>query len=157
MDEDVAAPLELLQNESLAAEKAGAEALRELDVDINLSGGAEKGIALAQHRAVLEGEMDDFSGERAAERHPRRRDVRLEEGQKQALAREKFPFQAAEQAALHARVHRDAVGHERHRARLGANLVARPERHNDRLHVVADNFMGDHGRRLYTRTRRTDG
>ena len=68
-----------------------------------------------------------------------------EERQEEAFAGEELALQAAEQPALHARVHLDAVGHVGHRAGLGADFVARRHGDHDRLHVVADDFVGDHG------------
>ena len=64
--------------------------------------------------------------------------------QKQALAGENLAFQHAKDAPGHARVHLDAVGHERHRSGFGADLVARAHRQDDGLHVVADDFVCDH-------------
>ena len=73
-----------------------------------------------------------------------RRHAGAEIGQEQALAGENLALQPAEDAAGHARVHLDAVGHERHRPRFGADLVARAHRQDDGLHVVADDFACDH-------------
>jgi hypothetical protein len=63
----------------------------------------------------------------------------------EALTGEQLPLQAAKKAPFHPRVHLDGVGHEHHRARLGTDFVARIEREDDRLHVVADDLVCDHG------------
>ena len=81
--------------------------------------------------------------------HSRRASSRR--GEEEALTGEERALEPADQAAGHPRVHLDALGHERHRARFGAHFVAGAERENDRLHVVADDFVTDHGRELYTR------
>ena len=67
-----------------------------------------------------------------------------EEGEEETFPREDLALQAAENAALHARVHLDAVGHVGHRARLGAYFVTRAQREHDRLHVIADDLVADH-------------
>ena len=52
VDEGEAVAVELLQDEALAAEEAGAELLLEGDADRDALGGAEEGVLLAEHRAA---------------------------------------------------------------------------------------------------------
>src|SRR5213076_759164 len=52
VNEHVAGAFEPLKDEPFAAKEAGAEAFGELDVDVDLSGGAQERIALAQDRGV---------------------------------------------------------------------------------------------------------
>ena len=49
---------------------------------------------------------------------------RAEVGDEEALARQQLALQPAEKPAFHPGVHLDRVGHEHHRARFGADLVA---------------------------------
>jgi len=62
----------------------------------------------------------------------------------EALAREELALEAAEKPPVHLGVHFDFIGHVHHRARFGADLVARRQREDDRLHVVADDFVCHH-------------
>ena len=64
VDEGEAVALELLQDEALAAEEAGAELLLEGDADRDPLRGAEEGVLLAEHLAavLLEVERDDLAG-----------------------------------------------------------------------------------------------
>jgi len=63
---------------------------------------------------------------------------------KKTFASEQLPLQPTENAPFHPRVHLDRVGHEHHRAGFRANLIARSQREDDCLHVVADDFVCDH-------------
>jgi hypothetical protein len=51
VDENVAGAFEALQDEAFAAEEAGAEPLGEFDVDVDVAGGAQERIALAEDGA----------------------------------------------------------------------------------------------------------
>src|SRR6266545_6260890 len=59
-------------------------------------------------------------------------------------AREQLALEPAEQSPIYLRVHVDAIGHEHQRARFGADDIAGSHRHDDRLHVVAQNLVIDH-------------
>ena len=69
---------------------------------------------------------------------------RPEIGDEEALSRQELALEAAEEPAVHLGVHLDLVGHEHHRARFGADLVARRQAEDDRLHVVADDLVCHH-------------
>jgi hypothetical protein len=69
VDEDVAGAFQALQDEAFAAEEAGAEPLGEFDVDVDVAGGAEEGVALAENRAVLQRHLQNLARIGPAERH----------------------------------------------------------------------------------------
>src|SRR5207342_564013 len=115
VNEDVARALEALENEALSTEEPRPQTLGELDVDVHLSGGAEKRIALAEHGAVLQRHPDDLARVRSAERDLGRGGVAAEKRQEEALAREHLALERAQEPAGHPRVHLDAVGHIGHR------------------------------------------
>jgi hypothetical protein len=141
---DVAGAFEPLQDEPFAAEEARAQAFGERDVDVDGPGRAQEGVALAENRAVLQRKPQDLPGVRRAERDARAWSRRAEEGQEEALAGQELTLEAGQQAALHAGVHLDPLGHEGHRPRLGPDFVARAKRQDDRLHVVAHDFVRNH-------------
>ena len=123
MDEHLSGALQPLQDEPFPAKKACAKPLGELDVDVDLPGGAEERVALAEDRAVLQRHADDFPRVGSGKRDRRRGRLAPEKGEEETLARENLALEAAEDAALHPRVHLDAVSHVGHRARLGAYFV----------------------------------
>jgi hypothetical protein len=119
-----------LQEEPLAtAVEAHAELLREGALDVDLAEMAEVRVLLADDLAV-ELVLADRAGERAREPDGSgcvRPVVRHEE----ALAREQLALQPAAEPAGHLHLHRDVARDERHRARLGRQLLARLERDDD--------------------------
>ena len=106
---------------------------------------AEERVLLAEHAgSSSRSRLDDLAGIRPGKRHLPGRAVVTEVRDEEALAREQLPLEAAEKPAFHLGVHLDAVGHVHHRAGFGAHLVARRQREDDRLHVVADDFVCHH-------------
>src|SRR5262249_56578548 len=67
VDEAVPRALEALQDETFPAEESGAEALGELDVDVDVSGGAQKRVALAEDGGVLQRHAQNLARIGAAE------------------------------------------------------------------------------------------
>ncbi len=111
----------------------------------------------AQDRRVLQRHPQDLAGIRRAEGDLATAGGALEIGEEQTLAGQQFAGEAAEDAAGHARVHVDAVGHIGHRVIFGADFVPAAHRDHNGLHVVADDFVGDHGARLSCAIDDSDG
>ena len=126
VDEQIAGALHLLQDEAFAAEEAGAEPLRERDAQVDVADGAEERVALAEHLLAVRAAMwMILPGYGPANASFAPAAVAREVGDEQALAGQELPFQAAEQAALHLRLHVDRVGHVHQRARFRAHDLAR--------------------------------
>ena len=147
MDEDGAGAGQLLEDEALAAEQPGPEALGERDAHVHAVGRAQERVALAEPvRRAGEVELFDLSGVGGREG-----DLALaapaEAGHEQALSRHQAA-QAAEQAAAHAALHVDAARHVEQCPGLGLHLLTVGERDHDRLHDVADDveFLGPSAR-----------
>jgi hypothetical protein len=94
--------------------------------------------------AALQLHRDDLPGIRTGERDTRFGRFTTEPGDEEALPHEQRALQAAEQPAVHLGIHLDALGHVHHRARFRANRVPFRQRQDDRLHVVANDFVSHH-------------
>src|SRR5205814_6099810 len=90
VNEHVAGAFEPLKDEPFAAKEAGAGASGELDVDVDLCGGAQERIALAQDRGVEQRHPDNLSRVGTRERDLGRRSRAAEERQEEALAGEQL-------------------------------------------------------------------
>ncbi len=156
MDERQAVAGQLLQDEALAAEEAGAELLLECDADADALGGAEKRILLADHRvAVLlqiqrndppgvggrKGNLLLPGGRVAEERHEERLAGQHPLAGAQQRTHDAAPLLA--RAVAEDGLHLDAGIHVHEGARLGDARLARVERQLDELHLLAEDLVVD--------------
>src|SRR4029078_2707360 len=108
-----------LQDESFAAEEAGADLAGERDAEIEVANGAEEGGLLDRELLSRKIEGDDFPGIRTGEGHFPGAPWRAEVGNEEALPRQQLALEAAEKDSFHPRINFDSVGHETICACLG--------------------------------------
>ncbi len=138
VDEGQAVALQTLQDETLAAEEAGAQALVEGHGDVDAVGAAEVGVLLAEVDALCaQIHRDDLARVgRGKGGVPLLTSLVLEGGDEEALAHE-GALDPLPDAALGAGVHADAVLQVEHGAGFGVDGFFGVEGDDDGLHVVA--------------------
>jgi hypothetical protein len=112
--------------------------------EIEIPDGAEERILLAEKLLSRQVERDNLSWIGPGKCHFAGTSWRPEVRDEEALPRQQLSFQPTENASFHPRIHFDRIGHEHHRAGFRADLVAGAKGEDDRLHVVAYDFVADH-------------
>jgi hypothetical protein len=152
--------IEALQDEPFPAEEARADASVERDAHLDAEGGAQEGVFLRDDAVppLLQVDRQDLAGVRRGERDVAAlaavvRERRDEEGVARERALGSLEQPSHQPRALPARVergvHGDVVLHVHHRACFRDDGLCGIERHDHRLHVVADqpvvDFVGHGG------------
>ncbi|MNY14333.1 hypothetical protein D3C86_1475050 [compost metagenome] len=151
MHEGQAIAFELLQDEALAAEEAGAQALVEADADCRAVGGAEKGVFLADQAAAVLGQRDRHHGARIGrgKGDPRlafagvgemRHEQRLA-GEHALAGTPQLAQHAARRAIAHARLEAHALGHVIHHSGFGDHRLTGIEDDFHTLRRGAEDFV----------------
>jgi hypothetical protein len=155
VEEDQPVTAELLEDEALAAEEPGADALRERDGDIHAPCATEKCVLLRDDGAapLLEVDCLDLAGEGRRERHVATQGGFVQEDRDEERIAGQYALPCAEQAvhelgvpaALHVqgRHHPDAILHVHHGAGFGHDGLFRIEGHDNGLQVVANELVVD--------------